>query len=289
MNKPLQALTLIAAFGISGTANAALISRQQGMRFLGGTVAATGLLFFCLALPAHAASTWAQVGFSNPNYNLGTNGTNTATESYTSAIGSTARVTADATAGTIRGFAYAAPTDEAFSFGTVTDSFTLNGPAPGTVVSLTAYFTLDGILSGGATAPYASQDDAYVYTQFSSSFSTGGDVFSLWAQPWGSCYSTGCPSFYIPVHRVGSITLNITEGNPFDLSYGLHTIGTYGGTSDFGSTAAISFNLPAGTSITSDGGYTQAAVPVPAAAWLFGSGLLGLIGVARRKARGMTD
>jgi len=26
-----------------------------------------------------------------------------------------------------------------------------------------------------------------------------------------------------------------------------------------------------------------AAVPVPAAAWLFGSGLLGLIGVARRK------
>jgi hypothetical protein len=30
------------------------------------------------------------------------------------------------------------------------------------------------------------------------------------------------------------------------------------------------------------------AVPVPAAAWLLGSGLLGLIGVARRKARGMT-
>jgi len=27
------------------------------------------------------------------------------------------------------------------------------------------------------------------------------------------------------------------------------------------------------------------AVPVPAAVWLFGSGLLGLIGVARRKAR----
>lgn len=30
------------------------------------------------------------------------------------------------------------------------------------------------------------------------------------------------------------------------------------------------------------------AVPLPAAVWLFGSGLLGLIGVARRKARGMT-
>lgn len=29
---------------------------------------------------------------------------------------------------------------------------------------------------------------------------------------------------------------------------------------------------------------TDAPVPVPAAAWLLGSGLLGLIGVARRKA-----
>ena len=29
--------------------------------------------------------------------------------------------------------------------------------------------------------------------------------------------------------------------------------------------------------------FGQAAVPVPAAAWLFGSGLLGLVGIARRK------
>lgn len=151
-------------------------------------------------------------------------------------------------------------------------------------MSLTAYFTLDGTLSGGATPPYTNQDDAYVYTQFTSAFSTGNDFFGLWAYPWGICTYTGCPGFSIPVHRVGSITLNITEGNPFDLSYGLHTIGTYGGTSDFGATAAISFDLPAGTSITSDGGYTQTAVPVPPAVWLFGSGLLGLIGVARRRA-----
>jgi hypothetical protein len=30
---------------------------------------------------------------------------------------------------------------------------------------------------------------------------------------------------------------------------------------------------------------TVAAVPVPAAVWLFGSGLLGLVGIARRKKR----
>jgi hypothetical protein len=34
-------------------------------------------------------------------------------------------------------------------------------------------------------------------------------------------------------------------------------------------------------SVTAD----VSAVPVPAAAWLFGSGLLGLVGVARRKSR----
>lgn len=33
------------------------------------------------------------------------------------------------------------------------------------------------------------------------------------------------------------------------------------------------------------GGGTPTAVPLPAAAWLFGSGLLGLVGVARRKTR----
>jgi len=33
-----------------------------------------------------------------------------------------------------------------------------------------------------------------------------------------------------------------------------------------------------------DGTYSISSVPVPAAAWLFGSGLLGLVGIARRKA-----
>ncbi len=30
---------------------------------------------------------------------------------------------------------------------------------------------------------------------------------------------------------------------------------------------------------------TNSAVPIPAAAWLFGSGLLGLVGIARRKSQ----
>ena len=50
-------------------------------------------------------------------------------------------------------------------------------------------------------------------------------------------------------------------------------------------TQAAGYNLP-GNYIDQGvtGGVQVSAVPVPAAAWLFGSGLLGLIGVARRKA-----
>jgi len=53
---------------------------------------------------------------------------------------------------------------------------------------------------------------------------------------------------------------------------------------DFGSTANLSLQLPTGVSYASDSGVllTQ-PVPLPAAGCLFGSGLMGLVGVARRK------
>jgi hypothetical protein len=57
---------------------------------------------------------------------------------------------------------------------------------------------------------------------------------------------------------------------------------TIGGTCDV--TDPITITMPAGVTFTSASGqFLTAPVPVPAAVWLFGSGLLGLIGVARRK------
>lgn len=53
-------------------------------------------------------------------------------------------------------------------------------------------------------------------------------------------------------------------------------------TDDFPSKAFIDKKF-AGIGITVGGSVPPSSVPVPAAAWLFGSGLLGLIGVARRK------
>jgi len=69
----------------------------------------------------------------------------------------------------------------------------------------------------------------------------------------------------------------------------------FGSTMSFPASGAV-FNLPEGFSVNSaDGAIVNnlwidprpaAVVPIPAAVWLFGSGLLGLIGVARRKEAG---
>ncbi len=45
----------------------------------------------------------------------------------------------------------------------------------------------------------------------------------------------------------------------------------------------IGFSLSPNSSVGMSGFVNQSAVPVPAAMWLFGSGLLGLLGIARRK------
>lgn len=54
----------------------------------------------------------------------------------------------------------------------------------------------------------------------------------------------------------------------------------------------MGLNLYVLNNFTNNGGFiingtvTVGAVPVPAAVWLFGSGLLGLVGAATRKRRG---
>jgi hypothetical protein len=65
-----------------------------------------------------------------------------------------------------------------------------------------------------------------------------------------------------------------TDGGAYTLDY--HATVPVGDPSNFG---GIQYELHL------EGFVTTAAVPVPAAVWLFGSGLLGLVGVARRKIR----
>lgn len=74
-------------------------------------------------------------------------------------------------------------------------------------------------------------------------------------------------------------------GFNFSASLGCEVNGPNGGnygTCNFND--PITITLPAGVTFTSASGqFLTAPVPIPTAVWLFGSGLLGLVGVARRK------
>lgn len=81
-----------------------------------------------------------------------------------------------------------------------------------------------------------------------------------------------------------SHTRMVNIGDVFDIGFGVTSAAGWGYI-DLMNTAHVTFDLPEGVYLTSAlGGTFGAPVPVPAAVWLFGSGLLGLIGVARRKA-----
>ena len=81
-----------------------------------------------------------------------------------------------------------------------------------------------------------------------------------------------------------TVMLNI----PFSMSYSLRADVQQGSTIDLSNTGYMNFILPTGVSITSMAGYGVSAVPLPAAVWLFGSGLLGLIGLARSNNTGVS-
>ena len=66
--------------------------------------------------------------------------------------------------------------------------------------------------------------------------------------------------------------ISATVEGPVIMNFPLRIIGT-----DIASSQSFEYGYAASTQTVS------AAVPIPAAAWLFGSGLLGLVGMARRK------
>ena len=100
-------------------------------------------------------------------------------------------------------------------------------------------------------------------------------------------YLTGIGLY--PVHIYAS-TIGISDASNLEESLGkpdhappvnppIDTPAFYHGLAN--TPAMMPANIPSHTLPGS--GFGQAAVPVPAAVWLFGSGLLGLVGIARRK------
>jgi hypothetical protein len=122
------------------------------------------------------------------------------------------------------------------------------------------YFVLardgDSLSNGGFSADY-------VYSNFSLGNSSDQIVFSdstgeLLRLDYASGFVAAGQSAELLGLPMSAVNYGLTDSS---LMYGLGDIGTPG----------------------SAGAYTPSPVPVPAAAWLFGSGLAGLVGIGRRK------
>lgn len=82
-----------------------------------------------------------------------------------------------------------------------------------------------------------------------------------------------------------SFLARLGTGSRLNLFGGLGNNQVQEAATDFGNTAQLSLIVPEGVTWHSASGafLVPAPVPVPPALWLFGSGLLGLVGIARRK------
>jgi hypothetical protein len=65
--------------------------------------------------------------------------------------------------------------------------------------------------------------------------------------------------------------------------FGSYNNNVIGETVDFAITDLVYVSVPDGSTFTGNFSFTVSEVPLPATAWLFGSAMLGLFGVARRK------
>ncbi len=185
-----------------------------------------------------------------------------------------------------------------------TDTFVING---GTGVGTA---NVDVLLGGFAETRYGANGTIWYGNSSFEAFGRGGFGFvqygldidynvlppgvdSEYDQPirWNMDYLPPAVPDYVQIvgqPPPGTLTGSFVfeYGVPFDLSSFLTLSGDNQISMDYDNTATLSrFVLPVGASLTSSSGhlYTTSTIPVPPAVWLFGSGLLGLIGIARRK------
>ncbi len=204
--------------------------------------------------------------------------TSTATLSYV--LGS-AWAEASIPDGTLKTYAHTTTSDVAGSHGAAAnayakseDWYTLAGVPAGSMFWLTGRLHVVGHL---ATNP-ATSNVAYavVTADFGAVWSE-----SLWSVPGGE----------VAIDEQLTDLFFVRGGEPFrvvaELSSYAQGFRVTNALSDFWGTARIAFDLPDGATISSQNGYFQSAsvVPEPAAVFVLGSGLIGLIRLARYRRR----
>ncbi|MCG7956956.1 MAG: VPLPA-CTERM sorting domain-containing protein [Candidatus Thiodiazotropha taylori] len=180
------------------------------------------------------------------------------------------------------------------------DTITLSGSWTGDLL-ISMSMSVDGYFSGQYTPSQSMLGLLSLTTGLPFAMSTSRiDVAYTGTTPTvTNNYSSGSHTETVTNPTANSFSATLTadllipDTNPtFDIQAQLSTWAAPTGmhtsmTSNFANTANLSFTLPDGIDFTSDSGVFLSVnpVPVPAAVWLFGSGLLGFVGVSHRKRR----
>ena len=213
---------------------------------------------------------------------------------------------------------YISTTTQGYARGRWDDNFTIDGGAlNGQRGHLTAGFSVSGSFTENHDSSINGAANLSQYFRASlrlSNAAAGQDAFAYGGQQFRQDYNGGSEGTYSsePFRAPGiwPIEIDFIFGTPIDVSSwgdAAVTVNAYasspymssnlGAEADFGNTmywngitgVTDSLGNPVTNYTMSSGsGFDyrySAVVPLPAAAWLFGSGLLGLIGVARGKAR----
>lgn len=190
---------------------------------------------------------------------------------------------------------------EAYGYMSQVFSVGTNGALnPGDSVSVDANMLLEGIIESQSAFGNVygmvllnHYDPAYKYDNFDGSqidhmpLFTFQDVFfsnpsDFFPQFLGSVQHSANVSTS-PVNFLGSTSANVNVGDVLIMETMLFVDNHLGTSENLGESWTDFQNTLSSSLTTTTAGATINAVPIPAAIWLFGSGLIGLVGVARRK------
>ncbi|WJW75281.1 VPLPA-CTERM sorting domain-containing protein [Thiohalobacter sp. IOR34] len=143
------------------------------------------------------------------------------------------------------------------------------------------YGSIDDLILDDSSATYilAAYDDldSYYYGYYGYTLFSDRAVFNYTTETFGDGGSGRLNIFQVVLHDDGRVNWNFMASGYQYYEYDLFTGLYLADTNEL--VEVIRNDIPSLSSYS----YTPSAVPVPAAVWLFGSGLVGLVAVARRR------
>lgn len=231
--------------------------------------------------PADAASAWVSALASGPGGGYLEDEDASHAEAVVTGELTMAGAVVDLPSGTLRGHALSSRKyQQAQALALGFDAFTILGLPPGTEVDVPVLLHIEGSMDA-AMSVFGELSFALAWADHHHSDGAEWGDEKLFVRTLES-YDFDPPAQHIDAWLAR--TYRMTAGTPFGISYELAAKAGGVGAVDFSSTAWLSFDLPPGTSVSSQAGYFQSAVPEPALPGLMGAGVLVLIFLRRRRA-----